>query len=90
MNAYERRLQERKQKQGVLNLRRRMDTLVKHHAIILRFEKAYQDLFNVIPKVEYNNGRYYIGKASYQEQAMLHKIREMEASLHERELVNEI
>lgn len=90
MNAFERRQEVRKQKQGELNLHRRMDRLVKHHEIILRFEKAYQELFKILPKVDYNNGRYYIGKVSYQEQAMLHKIREMEASLHERELVNEI
>lgn len=90
MNAFERRQVVRKQKQGELNLHRRMDRLVKHHGIILRFEKAYQELFKILPKVEYNNGRYYVGRTSYQEQAMLHKIREMEASLHERELVNEI
>lgn len=90
MNAFERRQEERKVRQQQRNLHRRMDSCVKQHGIILRFEKAHQEVFGAVPQVTFNNGRYYVGKSSYQEQALLHKIREMEASLHERELVNEV
>lgn len=86
MNAYERREQERKIKQRQRNLNRRADTCIKQHRIILRFENIYYQRFGKWPNVVFKVGRYYVGGRSYQEQQILHKIMEMEASLHEEEL----
>lgn len=66
-----------------------MDTLVKSHHILLEYETVYNKVFGQFPTIAYNNGRYYTGGRSYQETQIVHKIREMEASLHEKELVNE-
>ena len=66
-----------------------MDNCVKQHHILLEYETVYHKVFGRYPVITFNNGRYYTSGRSYQESQMKHKIQEMEASLHEKELINE-
>lgn len=92
MNSYQRFAEIRRLKQKEYHNKRLLAKLTNDHALMCRFETAYQAVYHVIPRVTKKFGWYTVhvisGTQSYRQGEFIHQTRILEAKIHERELEN--
>lgn len=86
MNAYERRLARRTERNHQHNEARNYVAAQNRHLLMTAYEEAYLDLYDRKVKVKYNSGWYEVGSSNIREGQLRQMAETLKARKHEQEL----